>query len=470
MRILACWPAGFLLSPMDKEPGLLYNEQRRHDEYTFSFPIGGMPVERNVIVREPVMKSPCIGRDETEKWVVYLLYAAVFVLPLSALAFDACLGLTLILALWRSWKHKRWELHAGPFWKPAAGCLIFSFASVFVSPSIPFSFYNWLLLPGAYMALYVLIFTYLKTDKDKENALYAFLAGALAVGMYGFWQFLNIEHMAASIAAMDWVDPERFPLLYRRMYSTLGNPNLLSVYLLMIMALLSAFGFMEKEKRRKWFFSLCFFFFLICLILTYSRSAWVSLFFMAAFLSVVYDRRIAWVFVLVPLVLLVYHGQVTERFLSLFSGGDTSTSLRFALWESTEAMIEEHPFFGVGWGAYYLAYPDYNFFIQDPHVLIYHAHNMYLSVPAEIGLPGAFCFFWLILCHGYKAWTMYKRGKNSFVRAMGLGTASMLIAVAVSGMGDYALFSRMVSLCFWCILAMTASAGKEEVKELQINS
>ena len=231
---------------MDKGAALLYNEQRRHDEYTFSFHLGGMPAaERNVIVREPVMKSPCIGRDETEKWVVYLLYAAVFVLPVSALAFDACLGLTLILALWRSWEHKRWELHAGPFWKPAAGCLAFSFASVFVSPSIPFSFYNWLLLPGAYMALYVLIFTYLKTDKDKENALYAFLAGALAVGMYGFWQFLNIEHMAASIAAMDWVDPERFPLLYRRMYSTLGNPNLLSAYLLMIMALLSAFGFME---------------------------------------------------------------------------------------------------------------------------------------------------------------------------------------------------------------------------------
>lgn len=55
-------------------------------------------------------------------------------------------------------------------------------------------------------------------------------------------------------------------------------------------------------------------------------------------------------------------------------------------------MIEEHPLLGIGWGSYFLAYPDYNFFIQNDNVLIFHAHNMYLNMLAEVGIPGGLAF------------------------------------------------------------------------------
>lgn len=87
-----------------------------------------------------------------------------------------------------------------------------------------------------------------------------------------------------------------------------------------------------------------------------------------------------------------------------FSGEDTSLSLRLALWESTIAMIEEHPLLGVGWGNYWLAYPEYNFFIEDADVVIFHAHDMYLHIPAEVGIPGgiftSFSFSGKGWCHG----------------------------------------------------------------------
>ena len=68
--------------------------------------------------------------------------------------------------------------------------------------------------------------------------------------------------------------------------------------------------------------------------------------------------------------------------------------MRLAFWESTVAMIQDHPFLGIGWGAYWMVYPEYDFYLQGANVLIVHAHNIYLNYMAEIGIPGAVAFFW----------------------------------------------------------------------------
>ena len=63
--------------------------------------------------------------------------------------------------------------------------------------------------------------------------------------------------------------------------------------------------------------------------------------------------------------------------------------LRFAYIESTVAMIPEHPW-GVGWYGYQFAFPDYDFYLNDPTVIMYHCHNLYLNVAAELGIIGLF--------------------------------------------------------------------------------
>lgn len=178
-------------------------------------------------------------------------------------------------------------------------------------------------------------------------------------------------------------------------------------------------------------------------------------------LTLFYDKRFGFLFLLVPVVLAFYHGQIVERFLSLFSGEDTSVDLRFALWESTLAMIEEHPLLGVGWGTYFLAYPDYNFFIQEEGVLIFHAHSMYLNMPAEVGIPGGLAFLAAFSAQGILSWKIYRHGRDSFSKSMGLGGLLMVMALAVISLGDHVLFSRSVSFCFWSLSALCVSCGKE---------
>lgn len=340
----------------------------------------------------------------SKQHILHLLYATLFLLPLNPFLFYITL-LPAIGAWLYNWKRqKEVGLSLPPLWQMGAVFLLCSFLSAFVSKNTAFSLMNWALQPLMYGLLYLLIYTTVSTEKEKEKALYAFLAGAVVTVAYGFFQYANAAGMAADMEAQSWVDPERFPLLRRRMYSTLENPNLFGAYLLMMISILTAFTLREKAVKRKTVFAGILLALLLCLALTYSRGAWVSLAAIVLGLTLFYDKRFGFLFLLVPVVLAFYHGQVVERFLSLFSGEDTSVDLRFALWESTVAMIEEHPLLGVGWGTYFLAYPDYNFFIQEEGVLIFHAHNMYLNMPAEVGIPGGLAFLGAFFAQGILCW------------------------------------------------------------------
>jgi putative inorganic carbon (hco3(-)) transporter len=396
----------------------------------------------------------------SKQHILYLLYATLFLLPLNPFLFYVTL-LPAVMAWLYNWRKKgEVALALPPLWQPGAVFLVCSFLSAFVSKDMAFSFMNWALQPLMYALVYLLIYTTVSTEKEKEKALYAFLAGAVVTVVYGFFQYANAADMAADMEAQSWVDPERFPLLRRRMYSTLENPNLFGAYLLMIISILTAFTLRERAVKKKTVFAVILLSLLLCLALTYSRGAWVSLAAIVLGLTLFYDKRFGLLFLLVPVVLAFYHGQVVERFLSLFSGEDTSVDLRFALWESTMAMIEEHPLLGVGWGAYFLAYPDYNFFIQEEGVLIFHAHNMYLNMLAEVGIPGGMAFLLAFFAQGILCWRNYRHGNDSFTKSMGLGGVLMVMALSVISMGDHVLFSRSVSFCFWSLSALCASCRK----------
>lgn len=395
----------------------------------------------------------------SKKNIQHLLYATLFLLPLHPYVFYVTLLPCLLFWAVNHCTTGEVKCVCPRFWGLPAVFLACAFFSGFSSPAPAFSLMNWAFQPLMYAAIYLLILSLLSSVREKEKALYAFLAGAICVAAYGFIQYANVAGMAADMTAQSWVDPERFPLLRRRMYSTLENPNLLGAYAVMIISILTAFFLRERQKKRKWAFAVILFVLLLCLALTYSRGAWLSLAAIVLGLTIFYDKRFGFLFFLIPLVLLFYHGQMVERFLSLFSGEDTSVGLRFALWESTIAMIEEHPLLGVGWGSYYLAYPDYNFFIQDEHVLIFHAHNMYLNMLAEVGIIGGAAFLLTFFEQGFLCWKLYRGKASLFTRTMGLGGLLMVMAIAVIGMSDHVLFGRSISFCFWSLSALCVGNG-----------
>jgi len=67
---------------------------------------------------------------------------------------------------------------------------------------------------------------------------------------------------------------------------------------------------------------------------------------------------------------------------------------RLAHWQAASEMIRYHPWTGVGFSNYETVYPQYA--LWNWPIALGHAHNIYLNVAAELGLPGllAYLFLW----------------------------------------------------------------------------
>jgi putative inorganic carbon (HCO3(-)) transporter len=150
----------------------------------------------------------------------------------------------------------------------------------------------------------------------------------------------------------------------------------------------------------------------------------------------------------------VGHEVVLERLMSIMNPTDTSATLRIALWESTIAMITDNPFFGIGWGAYGTVYPEYDFFVQDAGTRIFHAHNMYLHIAAEIGIPGLLVFLALLGGHAQKALNLAISVSDRWSAGLMLGVLAALVGIAVGGFTDYVLFNIQMSMLFWLLNAV----------------
>ena len=216
-------------------------------------------------------------------------------------------------------------------------------------------------------------------------------ASTIFVVICGYFQYI----FGVDIADMKWIDGEAFPELRKRIFSTLENPNVLAGYLDVMICI--ALGILAKfgDRRQKILLVVAIVLMAACLAMTYSRGAFLTLAIILFIYGVIQDWRILILFT--ALIALLFLGDTTffERIISIFTETlDSSEGLRIGIWVSTIPMIADHPFTGVGWGAFKFIYPQYNYYLADPSITIYHAHNLYLNTAAEIGIVGALAYFW----------------------------------------------------------------------------
>lgn len=335
----------------------------------------------------------------------------------------------------------------------------FGAISVFASLDTGFSFYNFYNLMGQYVLVYYLFVQNISTMKQIKQLIIAMLiAGIGAVG-YGFYQYIH----GIDITSMLWVDGDQFPELKTRVFSTMQNPNIFAGYLLVMLSMF--FGVFTKvsSQKIKSSMAILFILFFACLTLTYCRGAILSLALVLAFYGIIKNKRLFFMMIVAGLIVAVFDTSITERIMSAFNADDSSSQMRMAMWESTVAMIIEHPIFGVGWGSYFMVYPYYDFFINNPDVLIVHAHNMYLNIAAEIGLLGFMAFCSILFGAMHMAFSKPQIRESQLLNGLMLGFGLALACIAVNGFTDYVLFNIELSMLFWIINAFIVIIQRERL-------
>lgn len=323
-------------------------------------------------------------------WSWYALLAEVFLLALWPAGATIALLAGVVLTVLRFRVDRAFKFRHLPFDVPVCLFLLLSGVSIVGSPDRGFSFYNWYNLVGVYALTYFLVGQQARDARQIRQVLLAMAAAAVFVVLYGIYQFI----FGIDISAMKWVDGDAFPELRKRVFSTWENPNILAGYLDIIICL--AFGLFVKADSKAKRIVLGVFMVLAaaCLAMTYARGALLVMAVILVIYGMLKDWRILLGCVVVGGILLLADPVLYERLTSVFTKVDTSSEMRLAFWESTVAMIQDHPFFGIGWGAYWMVYPEYDFYLQGADIRIVHAHNLYLNYAAEIGIPGALAFLW----------------------------------------------------------------------------
>lgn len=408
----------------------------------------------------------------------YGLLAEVFFLPLSPSVATVALLVGIAGTALRFYVDKEFHFRHLRFDVPAVLFVAVSGLSVLSSPDRGFSFYNYYNLVGVYVLTYLLIGQNVREPGQMKSILRMACAAAVIVLLYGYYQFL----FGIDISSMKWVDGDAFPELRKRVFSTWENPNILAGYLDIIICL--AFGLFMKcrDRERRILLGAFMIAAAACLAMTYARGACLVIAVILAGYGVLRDRRVLVACILVVAILFVLDPMLYERITSVFTKVDTSTEMRLAFWESTVAMIQDHPFLGIGWGAYWMVYPEYDFYLQGANVLIVHAHNIYLNYMAEIGIPGAVAFFWFFFgtmimalrthfpadtgaaeqmtpfgkyqmpFRWNRLWHDWK--EHDILAGLSLGIGLAVLSVALNGLTDDLLFNIPSSMLLWMIAAL----------------
>ena len=423
--------------------------------------------------RQAIRHERWKNRAQAAAW--YGLLAEVFLLPLSPGLATAALLIGIAGTALRFYVDETFHFRHLRFDVPAVLFVAISGLSVLASPDRGFSFYNYYNLVGVYVLTYLLVGQNVRRPAQMKSILRLAAASAAIVIIYGYYQFL----FGIDISSMKWVDGDAFPELRKRVFSTWENPNILAGYIDIVICL--AFGLFVycKNRERRIILGVFMLAAAACLAMTYARGACLVIAVILAGYGILKDRRVFIACVVVVAILFIADPVLYERITSVFTKVDTSTEMRLAFWESTIAMIQDHPFLGIGWGAYWMVYPEYDFYLQGANVLIVHAHNIYLNYMAEIGIPGAVAFFWfffgtMILAlrtnfpaaqaeqapkRGLRVAFQWKRlwqdwNENELLEGLAKGIGLAVLSIALNGLTDDLLFNIPSSMVLWMLASL----------------
>ncbi len=321
-----------------------------------------------------------------------------------------------------------------------------------------------------FLLLFALMARLLRSPRIRSWLIAVYLHVAVIVSVYGLRQWF---FGAAQLAT--WVDPESPLSKTTRVYSYLGNPNLLAGYLVPAIALSLAAVFAWRGWLPKALALTMLVVNSACMILTFSRGGLIGFVVLIfAFFVLLVDwwsiklpdfwrtwslpvllGSLTGIFVLAVL----FVPPLRDRVSSMFVGReDSSNNFRINVWTAVLEMIRDRPFLGIGPGntAFNKVYPIYQ---VSPRYSALSAYSILLEVAVETGFIGLLCMIWLILVSLNQGMMQLRR-----LRDLGnpqafwlMGAIAAVLGMLSHGMVDTVWYRPEVNTLWWMAIAIIAS-------------
>lgn len=247
----------------------------------------------------------------------------------------------------------------------------------------------------AYIVIFILTKRYYKFNKKH---LYLFIIASTIVSLYGTLQYFGFDPIPKDYLRGSWSG---------RAYSTMGNPNFLGAYLVLVLPIV-IYSYIKTKRN---VFLLCTSLIYFSLLCTMTRGSWIGFGF--SLLIIVFfsfkhkgDRTNIYILIAILSIATIMFNFISDnyfisRFISIFgdfkttidmeTGYEKSGAGRMFIWNKTLVILKDYPLFGVGIDNLYLEFNNRFgneiFETFGYNVLVDKAHNEYLQIAVTTGIP-----------------------------------------------------------------------------------
>lgn len=376
-------------------------------------------------------------------WLMPLTFAATAVCLLGAFWRESCLR-------WQS-REIGWYPRTPIGWM---WLLIMALGAVSTAMSVTpaESVFGWLAGLGYWITFVVASWTVITPGRLKQlhRALFGLGVVMAVIGLI-VWKmhlFLYWHHSSGMEIKIGTED--------NRINSVMYHPNLLAGYL--VLALGTGLGLFHQvaDWPRKAYYAAGLLVVGACLVLTASRAGWLGATFMIVSFGLLVDRR--WLIALAVSVLTsfaVFPDLIISRIVSLGVDNPAFDHYRVDAWISAAQMIRERPLTGWGPGTWAKVYPWFRLPDETRHLP--HAHNYFLHVGAEFGMPVVVVLVAIVV-------TVVLRGaretEHTQYHLPVVATACALLGHLVCNMFDYTLSEGRNAIAFFLLLGGVEAARR----------
>jgi putative inorganic carbon (HCO3(-)) transporter len=310
------------------------------------------------------------------------------------------------------------------------------------------------------LLLFLIIINEVVRVRQIKNIVIALMIGVALQSLIGLSQYFFDANLGATIlgeapqAQVEFTSRATYQTgeFTRRIGALFGHPNLLAIYLAMMLPIAITTLFTRISPPYKFMMGAIIVMGLVVLVLTLSRSGWIS--FAVAFITIMslsfVNPKVRHKFIFIKVAMLVsvvtvavgLSGPILKR---LFESGGGAVDFRWEWMAVSWEMIKTEPFLGFGLNTFVFRMPEFtdygtaggvmeNFATSLPVV-----HNIYLLVWVEQGTIGLIFYLALNAYLMVLGWRNTKYNNNDLLHMVNIGCMAAIMAHAVDGMASFFL-------------------------------
>lgn len=246
------------------------------------------------------------------------------------------------------------------------------------------------------------------------------------------------------------------------------QPNMLGAYFVYNMFFFLGFFFYYWRSFKYWLLLIPFLSCFRGIMVTFSRGAYLAFGFGSLMITFFRSKFLFFIFLFLLIFTVINPIFIPEgmkyRLASTFGGEkvfstdteditDASAGKRIILWRGAIEMIKDQPWFGFGYGMF-------------PHIIGFYvpripeadAHNTYLIIAAEMGIPALIIFLVILFMLLKDSRWLLRHSEDRYFKAFALGMIGGIFGLIVANMFGSRLNSEEISSYFWLLAGLLMRA------------